>query len=156
MRAFLVFAAALTVAAPAAQAARHSDIVISQPVLRATIGPSAGSAAYLTIANTGSYAQRLVSVRCACAASIEAHASSMRGGVMRMTAAGPMVIPPHGRVNFRPDGLQLMVMGLKAPLKDGGRQIFTLVFDPAGPVKVAFPVRDRIEPDGMAGMDMSH
>jgi hypothetical protein len=151
----LAIAGPMLAATTVAAAPRH-DIVVSQPVVRASIGPSANSAAYLTIANTGSRPQRLVSVRCACAASVEAHTSSMSGGVMRMGPAGRLTIPPHGTVSFRPDGLHLMVIGLKAPLKDGGRQVFTLVFDPAGPIEVAFPIRARIGAGGMGGMDMSH
>jgi copper(I)-binding protein len=153
--------AGLVLQASAAWAGPKAGIVVSQAVVRASIGPSPNSAAYMTLTNTTGRPERLVSVRCGCAATVEAHSSSMAGGVMRMTAAGPVTIPPHGAVSFRPDGLHLMVMGLKAPLAEGGRAVFTLSFDHAPPLRVVFPVRARVDAAArpahamdMPGMDM--
>ena len=152
-------ALSLALCATAAWAGPKADIVVSQAVVRASIGRSPNSAAYMTLTNTGSRAERLVSVRCGCAATVEVHASSMSRGVMRMGAAGPVTIPPHGAVAFRPDGLHLMVMGLRAPLTQGGRQAFILVFDRAGPIKADFAVQARIgvsAPVQHGAMAMSH
>jgi copper(I)-binding protein len=156
MRLFSTALVAGLALAGAGLAAAKPGIVVSQAVVRASIGPSPNSAAYMTLTNTTGRPERLVSIRCGCAATVEAHSSSMAGGMMRMVAAGPVTIPAHGSVSFRPDGLHLMVMGLKSPLPEGGRAVFTLSFDHAPPLRAVFPVRARV--DAAAGparaMDM--
>jgi periplasmic copper chaperone A len=139
--------AAPSLAAPAA-ARPHpgaaKDIVVSQAVVRASLGGSPNSAAYMTIDNRGGRPDRLVSVDCACADQAQVHLSRMAGGMMTMEPAGPVVVPAHGRVSLAPGGLHVMLMGLKGPLVDGRRQTMVLTFERAGPMRVGFQVRARI------------
>ena len=72
---------------------------------------------------------------------------------MTMAAAGPVRAPAHGKVTFAPDGLHVMLIGLKAPLLDGRVQPMTLHFASAGAITVPFAVRARIETGG-AGATM--
>ena len=148
--AILILAAGLALAGPAA--ARPGDIAISGAEIRASLGGSTNTAAYLTISNTGAEADRLVAVSCACAAAAEAHATGMKGAMMTMAPAGPVAIPAHGHVSFAPGGLHIMLTGLKAPLLDGGRQEMVLRFEHAGPVRAHFQVRARIVGGGAQSM----
>ena len=141
-RAILILAAGLAVSTPAA--ARPGDITISDAEVRASLGGSTNTAAYLTISNKGGEPDRLLSVSCACAAEAEAHATGMKGPMMTMAPAGPVVVPAHGHVSFAPGGLHIMLTGLKAPLLDGSRQEMVLRFERAGPVRAHFQVRARI------------
>ena len=100
--------------------------------------------AYLTIANTGKAADKLLSVDCACAAAAMMHKSENKGGIASMSMLTAVDIPAGGKVTFQEGGLHIMLVGLKAPLKQGGVQMMTLTFQRAGPVKAAFSVKDVI------------
>ena len=102
------------------------------------------TAAYLTIANTGKTADKLLSVDCACAAAAMMHESQNKAGVSSMAMLTSVDVPSGGKVVFKPTGLHIMLVGLKAPLKQGGVQMMTLTFQKAGPVKAAFVVKDVI------------
>jgi copper(I)-binding protein len=102
------------------------------------------TAAYLTIANTGKAADKLLSVDCACAAAAMMHRSENKGGIASMNMLTAVDVPAGGKVVFEPTGLHVMLVGLKAPLKQGGVQMMTLTFQKAGPVKAAFSVKDVI------------
>ena len=62
------------------------------------------------------------------------------------------IVPAHGRVAFSPDGMHVMLMGLRGRLVDGARQPMTLRFEHAGPVTASFQVRARITGGGMGAM----
>jgi copper(I)-binding protein len=143
MRGLILIVAAL-LAAPAAAVAGPGDIAVSGAEVRASLGGSTNSAAYLTITNAGDQPDRLLSVACDCAAQAEAHATGMNGPMMTMAPAGPVVVPAHGHVTFAPGGLHIMLTGLKAPLVDGGGQEMVLRFEHAGPVRARFQVHARI------------
>jgi copper(I)-binding protein len=157
--AILVLAAVLAASTPAV--AGPGAIAVSNAEVRASLGGSANSAAYLTITNTGSEPDRLISVACDCAAQAEVHATGMKGQMMTMAPAGPVVVPAHGHVTFAPGGLHIMLTGLKAPLVEGRDQEMVLRFEHAGPVRARFEVHARIVTpmapmpgmEGMPGMN---
>ena len=123
---------------------QKGDITIASRIVRASIPGSPNSAAYMVIANGGAQPDALVSARCACAASVEIHKSTIMRGVSMMTTAAPVAIPAHGKVEFQPNGYHLMLTGLKEPLRDGGQQLITLVFRRAGTVSAKFRISARI------------
>ena len=138
----------LTLAAGDARADPHQikqgDITISSRVVRASIGHAPNSAAYMVIANSGDRPDALIAARCACAASVDIHKTEDMSGMSMMVGAGPIAIPAHGQVTFRPGGLHLMLTRLKEPLKEGGQQDITLVFQHAGAMRVGFHIRAQI------------
>lgn len=158
--AMLILAAGLAVSTAAA-AAGPGDIAVSGAEVRASLGGSANTAAYLTITNNGAEPDRLVSVACDCAAEAQVHATGMKGRMMTMAPAGPVAVPAHGHVSFAPGGLHIMLTGLKAPLVDGASQEMVLRFEHAGPIRARFQVHARIATpmapmpgmDGMPGMN---
>ena len=126
-------------------------LTISERVVRASIGSSPNSAAYMIISNANAVADRLMSASCACAAKVEVHEThEMKGmaGMMTMGTSGPVVIPAHGSVSFRPGGLHLMLSGLKERLIDRDRQEITLVFEHAGTIKAEFHISGQVAADG--------
>ena len=137
--------ALMVLAAPAL--AHAGDVQIKHPAIRASIGRSPNTAAYLTIVNSGDRPERLLSVRCGCASMVMVHKTEMAGGMARMNDAS-VTVPAHGEVVFRPDGLHLMVVGLTKPLVAGAEQPLTLTFEHAGAVTVRFRVEDQIEAGG--------
>jgi copper(I)-binding protein len=154
MRQIALAASVLLAAALPASAheVKAGALTLGDLSVRASLGNVPSSAAYLTIVNGADRPDRLLSVDCACAASASVHRTETKGGITSMDAAGPVVIPAHGRVSFAPGGLHIMLMGLKAPLKAGETQRMTLRFEHAGAVGAGFQVRDVIGADPMAGM----
>lgn len=161
MKALFAVLSLVALAAPAAAKPAHAGgLSIKDAVVRAVPPGVPNTAGYMTIVNMGSRPDKLLAASCACATSVEAHVSRVMNGEAMMMPAGPVTIPAKGQVSFSPGGYHLMVMGLKAPLKDGARAEMTLRFLHAGTVKVDFMASTRIEakpaPDmaGMKGMKM--
>ncbi|HEY4032020.1 MAG TPA: copper chaperone PCu(A)C [Caulobacteraceae bacterium] len=128
-----------------AQAVKAGALTLSGLQLRATPAGVPTSAAYLTIENRGKSADKLVDIECGCAASAMMHRSETRNGVSSMSMVGEVAIPAGGKVEFRPDGLHVMLVGLKGGLKAGQTEVMTLRFQKAGKVKAPFRVVDVIK-----------
>jgi|KBSSwiStaDraftv2_1062776.scaffolds.fasta_scaffold41767_2 copper(I)-binding protein len=111
----------------------------------------ATGAGYLTLVNKGS-ADTLVAVESPVASRVEMHASSMTGGVMRMSPETRVSVPAGGEVRFAPGGRHLMLLGLKKPLKTGDRVPATLRFASGAELKVELVV----SPTAPAGEAMDH
>ena len=135
--------AGLLLASPAL--ASPARITVTGGEIRASLGGSPNSAAYMTIANDGSQPDRLMSVSCACAAQAIPHQSEMKHGVMSMKATGPLAVRGHSRLLFQPGGLHVMLTGLKRPLVAGHGQDMVLRFEHAGAIRVHFEVKDRVD-----------
>ncbi len=140
----LLLAAAIAIAlAPAALAHEYKlgDLTIGHPFARATPSGAKIGGGYLTIENRGTAPDRLVSVTSEASPTSELHEMSMTNGVMTMRprAAG-IEIPAGGKVELKPGGLHVMLVGLAKPLVKGEKFKATLVFEKAGSVDVVFNV----------------
>ena len=146
MRMILAVMAALALAGAArAHEVTKGDLTLSHLQLRSTVTGVPTSAAYLTIENRGKTADKLLGIDCACAASAMMHRSESKGGISSMAMVGEVDIPAGGKVSFSPNGLHVMLVGLKGPLKAGGLQQMTLRFQKAGEVKAGFHVVNVIK-----------
>jgi periplasmic copper chaperone A len=100
------------------------------------------SAAYLTIANGGSTADRLLSVSTPAAMSAQVHQTmSDPSGMTGMQPVAGVDIPAGGQVTLEPGGYHIMLMELTKPLAPGETIQLTLVFEKTGPVVVMAEVR---------------
>ena len=139
-------AAALASALLFAQAAsahefKLGDLTIGHPWSRATLPGAKVAAGYLTVKNTGSTPDRLVSVTADIAGKGEIHEMTVKDGVMNMRPlAGGIEIPAGGEVKLEPGSYHVMFMGLKAPAVEGVKFPGTLTFEKAGTVEVEFAV----------------
>jgi copper(I)-binding protein len=143
----MIFALALSLALVGAAEAKDVSkgaLRLSDLQIRATPAGLPTSAAYLTISNAGKAPDKLLSIECACAASAMMHESRTRNGISSMSMLNQVVVPAGGKVRFKPDGLHVMLVGLKRPLKAGSTQEMTLRFEKAGTVRAVFPVKDVI------------
>jgi copper(I)-binding protein len=132
---------ALVLAAPTVAASRPAVVAVRDPVIRPAVTGQPVTAAYMTLVNSGAEPLKLTAVACDCAGMVEPHESTMAGGVMRMRPAGPVIVPPHGSVSFRPGGLHLMIMDLKQAIRPGDRVPMRLSFDHGSSVIVSFAAR---------------
>ena len=98
-------------------------------------------AGYFTLTNDGA-ADVLISVE-ASFPRVMMHESKMEDGVMVMVHLMTVEVPEFGHVEFVPGGYHIMFMGLKDSLDAGDQINATLNFKNAGPLAVAFEVKDR-------------
>jgi copper(I)-binding protein len=73
----------------------------------------------------------------------ELHTMAMKGDVMEMREVSKVDLPAGQKVEFKPGGLHVMFIGLKAPLKVGDKVPVTLKFEKTGEVKVDFEIMAR-------------
>lgn len=137
---------------------RAGNLHIDHPHARPTPPGGRTGAAYFSIANKGSQADRLLSASSPRAAGVELHSMSMDGNVMRMRSVPAVALPAGATVKLEPGGLHVMVTGLKQPLKAGERFPMTLVFEKSGPVTVEIAVEDSgaAAPAAKAGAHAGH
>ena len=104
-------------------------------------GPT--SAAYMTIANTGGQADRLVSVTSSAANVAEVHQTvAMEGGMMGMQPVqGGLEIPANGSVALKPGSYHIMMMDLKQELVTGQSIKLSLKFQSGKQIDVDVPVK---------------
>jgi len=139
-----------------AEDVKAGDLVISQAWTRATPGGAKTGGGFLTIENKGSAPDKLIGASADGAGKIEVHEMAMNDGVMKMRPVeGGLAIDPGKTVKLAPGGLHLMMMDLKAPLKQGDKLPVTLQFEKAGKVAVTLDVQGVGAPaPGGGGMEM--
>ena len=137
-------AAAILVVTPAFA---HNGVVhlgainISLPFTRATLPNAPVAGGFLTIENTGTEPDRLVSATSDIAGETQIHEMAMQGDVMKMRQlADGLDIPAGETVVLAPGGFHIMFMGLKQALVEGETITVTLTFEKAGTVDVVLPI----------------
>ncbi len=114
---------------------------VIDPWARASAGQVKVGGAFMTIVNTGAVDDRLVTVATEVATSAEVHRTKLENGVMKMRMLmGGLTIPAGGKVELKPMGLHVMMMGLTKKLIEGETLSLTLTFEKAGSVEVPIPV----------------
>ena len=116
-------------------------LAISHPWARATAASAKTGALYLTVANHGTEADRLLGVSTEVAGRCELHLSETTGDMMTMRMVESVELPAGGNATFAPQGAHVMLMGLKAPLKKGSHFAATLHFEKAGDVAIEVAVQ---------------
>ena len=117
-----------------------TPVKVEGPWARATPPGTKIGAAYMKITSGGT-ADRLVGASSPAAAKVELHVTEKKGDVMRMREVKAYDIPAKGGFELAPGGAHLMLVDLKAPLKEGAKVPMTLRFEKAGEVKVELQVR---------------
>jgi hypothetical protein len=139
---FLAFVLLLAgIGAGAAHSYKLGALEIGHPWARATPPTAPTGGGYLSIKNTGTEPDRLMSASSPAAETVQVHEMKMEGNVMRMRPIeGPLEIKPGETVTLAPGGMHMMMMGLKGPFKQGERVPLTLVFEKAGKIDVEMVV----------------
>lgn len=142
---------------PMADGAMHriGELMVESPWARATARGARIGGAFLTIRNAGQLGDRLIAVESEVAARVELHLTATVDGVMRMRrVVDGIEVPAGGMAELKPGSFHIMMMGLAAPLEEGGSFPVTLTFERAGSVTVDVPVRAAGAMD--AGMPAGH
>lgn len=101
------------------------------------------SAIYFVIDNRQGQADTLLSAASDAANMVELHISKMsQDGTMIMEHQENVPVPAGKKVEFKPGGLHVMLMGLTGDLKPGDKITVTLTFEKAGSMDVEAAVRE--------------
>ncbi len=104
---------------------------------------------YFTLKNTGTQSRQLLKITAPQAAAIEIDRTSTDAqGVSRMWPVGKVEIAPGQTVKLAPNGLHIMLRGLKQPLLPGQTVPVTMLFADEPPVTVVLKVRALSDVDG--------
>lgn len=147
-----VLAAALiclsSIGAPPAIAAEHGLKVTDAWVrmMPPTIKVHGG---YLTIINEGKQPQELVAAASDNYEAVEIHLSRIENGVATMQRLESVEIPAGGKVEFKPGGMHLMLIGTMKPLEHGALVPIRLGFRAGTKIEVEAIVMNN-PPDGPA------
>jgi periplasmic copper chaperone A len=133
----------LVAAVPADADQGANTLTVTDAWARPTPPALQAGAAYLSIQNRGTAADRLLSAESLIASSIEFHETSEREGVMQMRQVAFVDCPPGAVVKASPGGLHIMLLGLKQPLQAGSAFFLTLKFRDAGLLTVKVSVEAR-------------
>jgi copper(I)-binding protein len=104
-------------------------------------GSETSSAAYFVIVNAGSQADALIGATSGVASSAEMHETRVVGDVAGMVPVPRVDVPASGRVEFKPGGYHMMLVGLTQDLKVGETFKLTLQFEKSGAITLDVPIR---------------
>ena len=126
------------------------SIDISRPWARTGSPAELRAAGFMTLANKGKEADRLVAAISPLAEKIEIHGIKVVGSDIAMRPLERGVgLPADTTITLQPRGYHLLLQGLKTPLAQGQRVPVTLTFEKAGTRQVELTV----EAEGPIGSD---
>ena len=133
----------------------HAQVSVKEPWVRATVAQQQATGAFMQLQSpTGT---RLVGVSTPLTPVAEVHEMAMQSDVMRMRQVPAIDLPAGKAVELKPGGYHVMLMNLKAQVKEGQTVPLTLTFEgPDGKretVQVQAPVR---APTAAAGAHGGH
>jgi periplasmic copper chaperone A len=129
-----------------AQSAPTASIGIEGAWARVTPEGAKVGAGYVTLKNTGTLSDRLVSATAPeLAGRVEIHEMAETNGIMTMRAVTGLEIGAGKSVALKPGGFHIMFLDLKKPLKLGDSVQGTLTFERAGTVAVTYTVDNKLK-----------
>lgn len=141
----LLFSMLALVGLAACGGAKGAQIEIEGAWSRPSPKMAGAGAAYMTLKNSGSEADKLLSAESPAAEFVELHESFMdENQVMRMrpVEGGYIEVPAGGEAELKAGGLHIMLINLVEPLEDGATIQLTLNFEKAGEIEIEVPVGD--------------
>jgi periplasmic copper chaperone A len=115
---------------------RLGPIEIDNPWSRATVSAAPNGVVYVTIRNTGQTADKLLDVASPAADQAQIHDMKVENDVSQMWLVGAVDIPAGQTLTLAPNGLHIMLLGLKKPLEIAQTFPLTLTFEKAGTITV--------------------
>lgn len=132
--------ALLAFASSAFAAGLADQISVADPYVRMAPPGTKTTGAFMTLKNAGDKEVKLVSAATQVANVTELHNHINDGGVMRMRQVKEIAVPAKGETALKPGGYHVMLIDMKAPLKEGAHVVITLGFDDGSSKEVHAPV----------------
>jgi len=119
-----IVAAALMVAA---SAHAQTNVSVKDAWVRATVPTQKATGAFMQL--QAAKDSKFVSASSPLTPNVEVHEMAMQGDVMRMRQVQSLDLPAGKTVELKPGGYHIMLLNLKAQVKEGETVPFTLVFE---------------------------
>ena len=97
--------------------------------------------AYFTLKNDTGKSDRLLKITTPVASKVQVHRTEILEDIARMREVAVLHVDPGQVLEFAPNGMHVMLMGLKQPLVEGKAFEIELLFEVAGPRTVRVAVR---------------
>jgi len=110
-------------------AAAADQISVDKPYVRLLPPGAQTTGAFMVIRNAGDKDVKLVKADNPASRVTELHTHLNEGGVMKMRPVAAIEVKAKGEALLQPGGLHIMLIDLKAPLKEGDVVPITLGFD---------------------------
>jgi copper(I)-binding protein len=135
MKKLTLLAAGLLISAGAfAGAADH--VTVQDPYVRLAPPNAPATGAFMVIKNNGDKDVKVLKADNPASKVTELHTHLNEGGVMKMRPVPAIEIKAKGEAVLKPGGLHVMLIDLKAPMKEGDVVPITLTFDDGSSKKV--------------------
>lgn len=121
--------------------AQAPDVIARDAWVRVPLPSKTETALYLVLENHSSQRRAVVSVSSDSATAAEMHQMTMVRMTMVMTPISQVAIPAKGKTSFNPNGLHIMLYGLKTRPAPGDTINATLKLDDGTTVSVEATVR---------------
>lgn len=138
--------AASTEAKPASASKAADGITVENPFARAVPPGQPNSASFMTLVNSSDVDHSVKSAASPVAATVELHTHTNNNGVMEMRQVEQIDIPAKGRVELKPGGLHIMLIGLKQDMKVGENAPITLTFEDGSTTMTNAPIQEITPP----------
>ena len=109
--------------------ANAADIEISDIYAKATPPGAKNTALFFNLKNNTDKPVKLIGASTPAAATGEIHTHKDVDGMKKMVQIENIEVPAMGEANLKPGGLHVMLMNVKAPIKEGDKLDATLEFD---------------------------
>ena len=142
----------IALVAASASAFAQSAVEIKDPWVRATVAQQKATGAFMQL--TAKADSKLVEAKSPVAGVVEIHEMAMDNNVMKMRQIPGLALPTGKAVELKPGGYHVMLMDLKAQVKEGDVVPVTLVFEGKDgkreSVEVKAPAKPLANMPGMA------
>ncbi|OJW50270.1 MAG: hypothetical protein BGO63_10570 [Candidatus Accumulibacter sp. 66-26] len=148
----LLLGAVASLSALNAQAA-EADLSVADAYVRLAPPGTPTTGAFMTIKNAGGADRKLLKADSPVARSVELHNHINDNGVMKMRQVAEIDVKAKGQAVLKPGSYHIMLIDLKAPLKEGETVPLTLTFDDGSTKQLDAPIK---KPQAMMQMDHKH
>jgi hypothetical protein len=135
MKKISLLAAGLLISA-GAFAGAADNVTVQDPYVRLAPPNAPATGAFMVIKNNGDKDVKVLKADNPASKVTELHTHLNEGGVMKMRPVPAIEVKAKGEAVLKPGGLHVMLIDLKAPMKEGDVVPITLTFDDGSSKKV--------------------
>jgi hypothetical protein len=143
----------LSLALPAYAAGLADQVSVADAYVRMAPPGTKTTGAFMTLKNAGDKEVKVVSAASTVASVTELHNHINDGGVMRMRQVKEIAVPAKGEVALKPGSYHVMLIDMKAPLKEGDHVMINLGFADGSSKEVHATVKKPMAEMPAKGMD---
>lgn len=124
----------------------QAEVKVKDAWVRGTVPAQRSTGAFLTLES--SVDAKVIGVKSPAAKNVEIHSSDMKDGVMHMHAIEALALPAGKRVELKPGGAHVMLMGLAKALGAGDTVPLTFTIEEGSGKRTTLEVKAPVRPLG--------